>query len=179
VEFYVDGITGEVAFSEGEEVYWSKGIDTLLKLSKNQSKILIFLLQSKESTLEKISRELKLSLSDVKSDLSQLAEKKFIAFEKDKCHPIIDFKLPLDVERMKIERKIIEAEREGETLDFTISSDIAKKIAELFDIHPIEVKPVYYPYWIITHKKKKYLINALTNKLEIDKSKIIKGVSQF
>ena len=69
-----------------------------------------------------------------------------------------------------------EKEMEGEKLDFMVSPDFVHKIGEIWVTRILEVKPMYYPYWLVTHKNTKYLINGLNNRLELEKSKIIRGL---
>jgi DNA helicase HerA-like ATPase len=175
VEFYVDGLTGEIAFEAGDSIDYTRGIHSFLELPHSERSVLLYLIQHSNATIEKISSGLKILLSTAQSNLKALSEKKFIAGEGSVFHPLVHFNIPADPSQMKIDRKIIERDREGETLDFTITTDFVKKVAEIWDMHVLEAKPVYYPYWIITHKKKKYLINALNNKLEIERSKALKG----
>ncbi len=175
VEFYVDGLTGEIAFEAGDSIDYTRGIHSFLELPHSERSVLLYLIQHSNATIEKISSGLKILLSTAQSNLKALSEKKLIAGEGSVFHPLVHFNIPADPSQMKIDRKIIERDREGETLDFTITTDFVKKVAEIWDMHVLEAKPVYYPYWIITHKKKKYLINALNNKLEIERSKALKG----
>lgn len=176
VEFYVDGITGEIFFSEGDKIVSSKGLDIILNLAPNERKILLYLLKEKGAKIEKIAKDMNMALSDVKEMLKMLIEKGFLISEGENYLPSKNFKIPQSIEEMSIERKLLEKDREGETLDFVISSDVAKKIANIFDMHSLEIKPVYYPYWLITYKKKKYLVDALSNRLEIEKSKALKNI---
>lgn len=177
VEFCVDGITGEVAFESegGETVEFSRSVHSILELSQPQRSILLYLAKNKSASIEKISKAVNILLSEAQADLKQLAEKKLVTGEGNEYRLAHDLHIPADASSMKLSRKIIERDREGETLDFTISTDFVKKVAEIWDIRVLEVKPVYYPYWIISNKRKKYLVNALSNRLEIDKAKALKG----
>jgi hypothetical protein len=175
VDFYIDGLTGEIAFTNGERVEYSRGIRSFLELPRAERSVLLYLMQHKEATLEKISSDLKSLLSNALASLKALAEKKLVAGEGNVFRPLAHFNIPANPSQMKIERKIIERDREGETLDFTITTDFVKKIADIWDMHVLETKPVYYPYWVITHKRKKYLVNALNNRLEIERAKALKG----
>ena len=176
VEFYVDGITGELAYGS-DSVETSSGINHLLELSNAERSVLLHVIGSKDKgdTLEKISSDLKILLSTAQSTLKSLMEKKLVTSDGNAYHAAAKFNLPSDPMRMKIDRKIIERDREGDTLDFTITTDFVKKVADIWEMRVLEVKPVYYPYWVITHKKKKFLVNALSNRLETDKSKAMKG----
>jgi hypothetical protein len=83
--------------------------------------------------------------------------------------------LPHDLANAKIDRKTIEKEKEGDVLNFTISTDFVKRLADIWDVRVQEIKPLYFPYWLIVHGKRKYLVNALNNRVDIDKAKALKG----
>jgi DNA helicase HerA-like ATPase len=176
VEFYVDGITGELAYGS-DSIETSSGINDLLELSNAERSVLLHVIMSKDKgdSIERISNDLKILLSTAQSTLKSLMEKKLVTSDGSTYHAIPKLKIPADPSHMKIDRKIIERDREGETLDFTITADFVKKVADIWEMRVLEVKPVYYPYWVITHKKKKFLVNALSNRLETDKSKAMKG----
>jgi len=176
IEFFVDGISGEILFEHGEDVESTSGMRTILELPHSQRDIVIYLARHKKSEIEKISKELKMLLSETRSELKCLAEKKLVAQEGEMFFASEDISVPLDPSSLRISRKIVEKDREGETLDFTVSTDFVKKIGEMWGMKMLEVKPVYFPYWIITRKKKKYLVNALNKRLEIDKSRAMKGM---
>ncbi len=175
VEFCVDGITGEVAFESGDAVEFSRSIHPLLELSQPQRSIFLYIAKNRNVSIEKIANAVGMLLSEAQAGLKHLAEKKLVASEGNEYSIAHDLRIPADANAMKLSRKIIERDREGETLDFTISTDFVKKVAEIWDIRVLEVKPVYYPYWLISNKRKKYLVNALSNRLELDKAKALKG----
>jgi DNA helicase HerA-like ATPase/transcriptional regulator with XRE-family HTH domain len=175
VELLVDGITGEIVFERGENVESSRGINSVMELQQPQRNILVYLAKNGSGTVDKISGGAKMLLSEAQSALKHLAEKKLVRQEGDEYSLSSSVSLPCDSSHFKISRKIIERDREGETLDFTVTRDFVKKVADIWDINILEVKPVYYPYWVITHKRRKYMVNAITNRLEIDKAKALKG----
>jgi hypothetical protein len=175
VELLVDGISGELVFEAGDSVESSKGINSMLELTANQRNVIVYLARNKVSGVDKISNGVKMLLGETQANLKHLIEKRMVVHDAEEYKLAPSIVLPSDPSSMKMTRKIIERDREGETLDFTVSKDFVKKVAEIWDINVLEIKPVYYPYWVITHKKKKYLVNALNNRLEIDKARALKG----
>jgi hypothetical protein len=175
VEFYVDGLSGEVIYESSGSIASSSGIRSILELPDAQRSIALYLMKSKNANIESISSGLKMLLSEAQAHLRQLIEKKIVAQDDDKYRIIADVSLPHDLSHAKIDRKIIEREKEGDILNFTISTDFVKRLAEIWEVRILEVKPLYYPYWLIIHRKKKYLVDALNNRLEIDKAKALKG----
>jgi hypothetical protein len=176
VDFYVDGITGELVLIRNEATNYSKGIRNLLELPPSQRSIILYLMKNKFSTIEKISSDLNMLLSNVQLNLKALVKKKFVTTDGYMFRNIFDLNVPIEPESLKTERRTIESEKEGEFLDFMVSPDFVRKIGEIWGIRILEVKSVYYPYWLITHKNTKYLIDGLNNKLELEKSKVIKNL---
>jgi DNA helicase HerA-like ATPase len=175
-EFYVDGITGEIVFEKNDSIEYSKGIRSLLELPPSQRSILFYLMKNKYATIEKLSNDLKILLSTANVNLKSLMQKKFIASDGYMFRGAFDLNIPPDPSLLKISHKLIEKEEEGEKLDFMVSPDFVRKIGEIWGMRILEVKPVYYPYWMVTHKNTKYLINGLNNRLEIEKSKTVRGL---
>ncbi len=84
--------------------------------------------------------------------------------------------IPSEPSMLKMDYEVTEKEREGDFLEFMVSPDFVRKIGELWGIRILEVKAVYYPYWVVSHKNTKYLINGLNNRVEIEKSKIVRDL---
>ncbi len=174
IDFYVDGVFGELVFSKDEGLHYSKGIRILMELPPIQRAILFYLMKHKVSSLEKISSDLQIMLSNTQANLKSLEEKKFIAQEEYVFKSQFDPNIPIDPTKMGIKSTPDEKEKKGEFLDFMISPDFVRKIGDIWNIRITDVRPVYYPYWMITHKEKKFLIDAVNNKLELEKSNSLK-----
>lgn len=175
-EFYVDGVTGELIFAQHDSIEYSKGIRSFLELSPSQRGILLYLMKNNYATIEKISNDLKMLLSNVKVSLNYLARKNFISSDGYMFRTNFNLNIPPEPSMLKIVNEITEKERDGDFLEFMVSPDFVRKIGELWSIRILEVKAVYYPYWIVSHKSTKYLINGLNNRLEIEKSKIVRDL---
>jgi len=175
-EFYVDGVTGELIFAQHDSIEYSKGIRSFLELSPSQRGILLYLMKNNYATTEKISSDLKMLLSNVKINLNYLSRKNFISSDGYMFRNAFNLNLPSETRMLKIGEEVREKEREGDFLEFMVSPDFVRKIGELWGIRILEVKAVYYPYWVVTHKSTKYLINGLNNRLEMGKSKILRDL---
>jgi len=176
VEFYVDGVTGELIFMHEDSIEHSKGIRSLLELSPSQRGILFYLMKNRYATIEKISNDLNMLLSNVKVNLSYLARKNLIASDGYMFRNVLNLNIPSEPSVLKIDHKVAEKEREGDFLEFMVSPDFVRKIGELWGMRILDVKAMYYPYWIVSHKNTKYLINGLNNRLEIEKSKMMRDL---
>lgn len=176
IEFYVDGVTGEIVFEKDDSIEYSSGIRSLLELPPSQRSILLYLTKNKYATIEKLSNDLKILLSTANANLRSLMQKKFVASDGYMFRSAFEINVPPEPSLLRIGHKIIEKEMEGERLDFMVSPDFVHKIGEIWGMKILEVKPVYYPYWMVSHKNTKYLINGLNNRLEIEKSKVVRGL---
>ncbi len=174
IEFYVDGVTGELMFARNDSIEYSKGIRSFLELSPSQRAILLYLGKVKYATIEKISHDLRMLLSNVKINLNYLARKNFVASDGYMFRSTFNLNIPPEPSTLKLDYKLVEKEKEGDFLEFMVSPDFVRKIGELWDVRVLEVRATYYPYWVITHKNLKYLINGLNNRLEIEKSKMVR-----
>lgn len=173
-DFYVDGITGEVIYQKGESIEYSSGIRSLFAMAPSQRAILLYLIRNKYATLEKISKDLQILLSTVKDNLKALAGKKLITSDGYMFKSSFDPNVPMEPSGLGIRHEMIEKGMEGEKLDFMVSPDFVNRIGDLWGIRVLEVKPVYFPYWLVTHKKTRYLINGLNNRVELEKSKKVR-----
>ncbi|NIP40932.1 MAG: DUF87 domain-containing protein [Candidatus Aenigmarchaeota archaeon] len=175
-EFYVDGVTGELIFAQHDSVEYSKGIRSFLELSPSQRGILLYLMKNNYATIEKISNDLKMLLSNVKVNLNYLARKNLISSDGYMFRNTFNLNIPSEPSMLRMDYEITEREREGDFLEFMVSPDFVRKIGELWGVRILEVKAVYYPYWVVSHKNTKYLINGLNNRLEMEKSKIVRDL---
>ena len=176
IEFYVDGVTGELVFAGRDSVEYSKGVRSILDLSPSQRGILFYLMKNRYATIEKISNDLKMLLSNVKVNLNYLTRKKFVSSDGYMFRNAFEINIPPEPTMLKMDYETDEREREGEFLEFMVSPDFVRKIGELWGIKIIEVKAMYCPYWVVRHKNSKYLINALNNRVEIEKSKLVRDM---
>ena len=125
------------------------------------------------STVEKLSSDLNMLLSNVQMNLKSLENKKFVTSDGYIFRNNFSMNIPTEAGDLGIDLESGETEKSGEFLEFMVSPDYVKKIGEIWGIKILEVVPVYYPYWLITHKGKKFLIDGINNKVDLDKSKAL------
>jgi DNA helicase HerA-like ATPase len=175
VNFYVDGLSGELVFKKDSEIEHTSGIRDLLELSPSQRAVIIHLTNNKIATADKIAKDLKMALNIVQTSLKELVEKNHVSTDGYVYRNNFNFgNFPQDPSQVQIDDNVVKKDVEGEILDFMISSQFVEKISEIWGMKVIGTEPVYYPYWIATHKNTKILIDGLTNKLEWDRSKFIR-----
>ena len=180
LDFFVDGLAGELVFAKEDSVYLSSGIRSLIDLSPSQRSIIIYLMKNKASTIEKISSDLNMLLSNVQVNLKALVTKKYVSAD-DAGHMfwnLFKINIPSEPQELKLGLETEEKEKTGNFLEFMVSPDYVKKIGEIWYIKILEVSPVYYPYWLITHKGRKFLIDGISNKVDLDKSKTLNNLGK-
>ncbi|MCD6591260.1 MAG: ATP-binding protein [Candidatus Aenigmarchaeota archaeon] len=173
IEFYVDGVTGELIYEKNGNMKYSRGLRTLLELSPSQRAIVLYLIKHRFSSPDKISNDLKMLLSNVDANLKVLIKNGMVSSDGHIFRSNFNIDIPDNPEELKIKYELVNKERDGEFLEFMVSTDYVRKIGEVFSIKIDEIVSVYLPYWLISHKNSKYLINALNNRLELEKSKMI------
>ncbi len=162
LNFYVDGITGEVVFRKGESLERSTGIRELLELPPSSRLIILYLLKSGLSTPERISGELKIPLSSVKSNIEELRSKGLVSMEGHMLRGnLVLQNVPPNPQNVQITETPEKAKPEGIILGFMISPDFAKKVSELWDIEISGVELVHYPYWVTENHETNEVVDAV------------------
>jgi hypothetical protein len=170
ISIFVDGLTGEIVFQDGKNIEHTRGVRDLVNLPTHHKKILTYLLTENGADIEKISNDLNIKHADLQELLRELISKNYVAAYGDIFKNKV---MQLDARKLSIKSDIISKE-EGIKIDAKVSSETAKAIAEMFGMKMVEAEAVYCPYWsIITHKNRRFLINALDKKLDLRKSKIV------
>jgi hypothetical protein len=174
INLYVDGIVGEVIFQSVAGIKRSRGIRTLLELPPSSRSIMFYLIKHKHATMEKLSDSLKIPTSAIHVNIKNLLSKKYLATDGYMFRSILKLNIPKDLSVINIDEKPSHQAIDGMILDFMISSESARKVSELWGLKVIKTEPVYYPYWLIKHKNKKVLIDALHARIDMDASEAVK-----
>ena len=175
INFYVDGITGEAVFQKNDRVERSRGVRELLELPPSSRLIIFYLTKNRLSTAEKIAEDLKMPLSTVQENLKTLLSKGYVSAEDHMFRNMLKLEnIPPNPHAVQLRESVSQGSSEANLLDFMISSDFAKKVSELWNLTILDIEPVYYPYWMISHKKKRILVDAVFNKLDHETSEAVK-----
>jgi hypothetical protein len=180
VEFYVDGITGEVAFSRGGLVGFTHGMKEIIELPENEREVMLYLIGNRSASSQRISMELRISSAAAREALDTLTDKGFVIEQEGKSGRSFginaDPNIPEDTNTLSPGWAVADKEKRGNFLDPSVLPDFVIKAGEIMKIRVTEVKPVYFPYWVISHKEKRFLVSALDGRLEMEKSKLIRGM---
>jgi hypothetical protein len=81
--------------------------------------------------------------------------------------------IPPDPSQVQISEKPDKTDLEGEALEFMVSQDFVKKVSELWSMPIRSIEPVYYPYWLVKHKDKRLLIDAINRSPDHDLTRLV------
>jgi DNA helicase HerA-like ATPase len=167
INFFVDGLTGEMVFEKNSSIERSRGIRELLELPPSSRLIIFYLQKNSLSTLEKLSEDLKMPLSTVQSNIKDLLSRDFISTDGYAFRSKLRLEnIPPNPHTVQLSEKAGFSDIPGKRIDFMVSMDFAKKVSELWDLSIIDIKPVYYPYWMLNHKGKNIMIDGVFKKLD-------------
>ncbi|MBI4176610.1 MAG: DUF87 domain-containing protein [Candidatus Aenigmarchaeota archaeon] len=173
VDFYVDGITGEMMFEKYGGIERSRGVKSLLNLPAADRRIMLYLLANKSANVWKLSEDLGMPLKELENHIKGLVTRGYIAKEEYILSSKIDLNMPVDLSLLRMSENISQEKVKGTMLDFQVKADVARDIAEIWGLSVIRIEPVYYPYWLVKHRSQKVLIDGLTSRLDLDTSKVV------
>ncbi len=170
----IDGITGEILFHKESSTERTYGMRKLMELPPSARLIILYLKKHRFATSEKLAEDLKIPVTTVKNTLMELMRSGYISTDGFVFKNELNLLLPDSVNVLNIKEKPVEGIYES-TLDFMVTSDFAKRAAELLGVSVDKVEAVYYPYWIVEHKGKKLLVDGVTGKIDIELSDTVRS----
>lgn len=145
---FVDGLNGELVFVRDNLLARTDGLPKLLKLKMKEKAVLLFLTTYGLSTLETISRKLRIQEKELKEILTKLQEKGLVTREESQYESNLDLNFE-DVLKNQITENPSNYKYSGELLPFKIKESSTNPILDLFSPEAVERKKCYYPYWFI------------------------------
>jgi DNA helicase HerA-like ATPase len=174
VNFHVDGITGEVLYQKGDKsIERSRGIKSVLELPPSSRVIVLYLTMRRLATVEKLSEDLKMPLSKVQDNIKDLMAREYVITDGYMLRNRFDFNIPVNPLDFQISKQALEGSVRGQSIDFMVTEEFAKKAAEMWNLKIKRIEPVYYPYWLVNHKGKRVLIDGLNTRLDMETTSII------
>ena len=175
VTLYVDGVTGEIMFQREESVERSRGIRELMELAPSSRMIIFYLSKKGLATTEKMSEDLKMPLTTVQGNVKELLARDFLETDGYMFSNKLKLEnIPPNPAKVQLGEKPSKMELTGRRLEFQVSQDFVRKIVELWSFPIRSVEPAYYPYWLVKHKERKILIDAMNRSLDQDTTEMIK-----
>ena len=172
--FYVDGITGEMVFQRQESIERSRGIRELMELAPSSRTIIFYLTKNRLATAERLAEELKMPLSTVQTNVKELLAREYLATDGYMFRNRLSLEnIPPDPSRVQLTEKPAKAGLNGRALEFMVTQDFVRKVSELWSMPIRSIEPVYYPYWLVSHKDRKILIDAMNRNIDHDTTKLI------
>lgn len=162
---YVDGLTGEILFERGDTFIRSKGLKEILDLPPSSRAVMLYLISHQFASIDKLSAELKQPLTTTQTNMKTLLADGYIATDGYVFSNNADILLPEEIPVLPIDQHQEEGELNGFIIDFMVSEESAKKAADIWNLKVKKIEPIYYPYWLIKHKNKKFLIDGIKSKI--------------
>lgn len=169
VSIYVDGITGELVLEVDGVAERTNGIRQILELHPSNRAIVLYIVNQETATVAKIAQDLNLPLSTIQTNLKSLVSSGLLATDGYMFRNN-SVRIPLNPVEFQFSRQPSESGTGLQALDFMVSHEFVRRISELWKINVISVEPVYYPYWMGSHRGKKILIDAISGKAEMQLS---------
>jgi len=171
---FVDGLSGELVYTQDNILAKTDGLPRLLSLSMKQKAVLLYLTTYGMSTFEQISKRLKISDKDLKDIIENLERREFISKEDEKYESSLTLNFE-DIIEKQINENPVNYKYTGEVLPFKIKKTHTDEVLSLFSPEAVERKMVYYPYWFVFYDDGTYeAIDALTG--EKDKNLISEDI---
>jgi DNA helicase HerA-like ATPase len=174
VTLFVDGITGELVFQSGDSVERSRGLRELMELAPSSRTIVFYLTRNRLATAEKLAQELSMPLSTVQANVRELLSRDYLATDGYMFRNRLMLEnIPPDPSRVQLSGRPARSEPEGRTLEFMVSQDFVRKVSELWSLPVRSIEPAYYPYWLVTHRNSRVLIDAMNRSLDHDTTRLV------
>ncbi|MFH1364486.1 MAG: ATP-binding protein [Candidatus Aenigmatarchaeota archaeon] len=172
-EIYIDGITGEILFKQKDFIMRSKGVKEVLDLPASSRVIVLYLMLHKYSTVEKLAEDLKMPLTTVKTNIKNLLTADYVATDGYMFRNKESLNLPTDPDMIQLNEEVAKGLTDGHMLDFLVSTEFAKRAAEIWSLRVKRIDPIYYPYWVVKHKSKRFLVDGISSRIDSDMSEIV------
>ncbi|NOX71979.1 MAG: ATP-binding protein [Candidatus Micrarchaeota archaeon] len=174
--FYVDGMNGEIVYEEEDAIKRTKGLMKLLSLPPLQRLIMLYLFKNKQTTADKMADDLKIPKESIVSSIEELIKDGKIEKNGEEIQSAMKLEnIPYQIADAVIDKKKGKVESIENRLDFLVSSDYLKRVGELWGVSVIDSKQVYYPYWMVEHRGKEVLIDAVKGSIDIEKTRELSG----
>jgi DNA helicase HerA-like ATPase len=171
---YIDGISGEVVFQREDAIERSSGLRDLMGLAPSSRIMIFYLTKNKLATAERLSEDLKMPLSTVQANVKELMSKGYLTTDGYMFRNNLNLdNIPPNPSEVQLTERPEKAELEGQSLEFMVSQDFVRKVLELWSMPIRSIEPAYYPYWLVTYKEKKILIDAMNRTLDHDTTNLI------
>jgi len=175
IDLYVDGISGEVVFEKDNAIRRSRGVRSLLQLPPSSRLIIFYLTRNKAATPEKLSEDLKIPMSTIQNSVKELLRMEYLGTDGYMFSNKLRLEnIPPNPSSVQIQERPQQINTKGIQLDFMVTQDFVRKVSELWELNIQNIEPVYYPYWMVDHKERKLLIDALTMRAEDEISDSVK-----
>lgn len=172
-EAFIDGVTGELLYKKDDYVYRTENLYKLLHLESIERKIMFHVIIERITSPEKLSEDLEIPLNIVNKSLKKLEDNGFVDMDEGLVKNNIGLELLIKPFSLSLNEKPETKNLSGVVIEFQVSDAIVKKLADLWEVEIKSINPVFYPYWIIHHKDKKVLIDALTKSIDFTVSESI------
>ncbi len=159
---FLDGITGELVYSKDDVIQRTSGLSEIVDLGMKEKAVLLYLTSYGISTLEDMTKKLKIKEKNLTKIIGSLKKKDLIKEENDEYESLLKINFE-DVVNHQLSGDTVSYKHSGELMPFKISTIKTNKVLDLFNPDEIERKKLYYPYWLIFYDSGKVdVVDGLT-----------------
>lgn len=145
---FMDGISGELVFSDEKGLVKTEGLPKLFNLEIKEKAILLYLTTYGISTLEQLSKKLKIPDNKVLGIIKSLEERKLITEENEEFRSSLSLNFEEIIEK-QITENLVSYKYAGDIIPFKVDRSSTDGVLSLFNPNAVERKMCFYPYWVV------------------------------
>jgi len=159
---FLDGVTGELVYSKDNILNRTSGLPEIVGLKMKEKAVLLYLTSYGISTLEDMTKKLKLKEKNLEKIIETLKEKDLIKEQNKEYESLLKINFE-KVVKNPLSGDTVGYKHAGELVPFKISKMSTNKFLDIFNPDEVERKKLYYPYWLIFYDDGKVdVVDGLT-----------------
>jgi len=159
---FLDGLTGELVFLRNNRLTRTHGLTDLIKLGVKEKAVALFLTSYGPSTLDQISKKLRIKEKELENILSGLEKHGLISATGSEFKSKLDINFKEIIEN-QLGNELVGYKYSGELISFKVDLRSTDKVLELFSPDAVERKKCYYPFWFVLYEDGSLdVVDALT-----------------
>ena len=161
-KLFLDGITGELLYFKNNSINRTSGLSEIVGLDMKEKAVVFYLTSYGTSTLDDMSKKLRIKEKDLEKILERLVEKDIIKEENKEYKSLLKINFE-EIVKNSLSNETVTYKHAGELIPFKVNEAGTNRILDLFNPDQVERKKLYYPYWLIFYDDGKVdVVDSLT-----------------